>query len=69
VINKYASCDFAEHYAKKEPELADFYKGKAEWTAKELAKIQDEGERKKVKDEVQGPLKLHSAWGVLKALF
>jgi len=42
---------FVEHYAKKEPELADFYKGKAEWTGKELARIQDEGEKKKVKDE------------------
>lgn len=42
----------AEHYAKKNPELANFYKSKAEWTTKELAKIADESERKKIKNEV-----------------
>eukprot|EP00243_Klebsormidium_subtile_P004368 TRINITY_DN18347_c0_g1_i1.p1 TRINITY_DN18347_c0_g1~~TRINITY_DN18347_c0_g1_i1.p1 ORF type:complete len:316 (+),score=101.88 TRINITY_DN18347_c0_g1_i1:25-972(+) len=42
---------FVEHYAKKNPELADFYKSKAEWSAKELAKTGDETEKKKIKDE------------------
>ncbi|GAQ87850.1 hypothetical protein KFL_003820050 [Klebsormidium nitens] len=42
---------FVEHYAKKDPELADFYKSKSEWTTKELAKIADASEKKKIKDE------------------